>query len=161
MTDKKIVSNAENTTSPYLSGPARRYVQNAKADGHKVLMAMDVDISYKNSRQLSSFMDIVGIMRVGDRDLAQVFLAGYVACATSYAPNLEDCYDDDLRVALDMVYENLSKNKDAWEKMKNEKRAMSVHNAELTRRDANHSRDRQLFKEELEIAKRKLREGKE
>ena len=161
MTDKKIVSNAENTTSPYLSSPTKKYVRTAKTEGYKVLMAMDVQDKYKNSKQLSSFMDIVGIMRNGDRDLARVFLAGYVACATTYAPNLEDCYDEDLRYALDLVYENISRNKEAWEQMKNEKIAMSTHNAELTRRDANHSKDRQLFKEELEIAKKKLREGKE
>lgn len=121
----------------YMSRAGARYVRAAKTNGGKVFVAIDSFPNGKNCTTISNMVNFVELIREGSRDLGLVLLAGYIACATTYSPSINNVIDDDLADAMEIVLRNLSINQETFDRYKAEVEYNCDWIKELNRRHQN------------------------
>lgn len=104
----------------HMSRAGARYVRAAKTNGGKVFVAIDSFPDGKNCTTISNMVNFVELIKEGSRDLGLVLLAGYIACATTYSPSINNVIDDDLADAMEIVLRNLSINQETFDRYKAE-----------------------------------------
>lgn len=118
------------------SKTTEKYIRNAKRDGHEVICAVDIDLSYKNVEGVSGFLNpILLLQRSPCEELAKLFMRGYLLAKGPLVDD-EEVFDDYV-TALDDVLPTL---KDANEHIQSIKKRIEDEKErvrELTRIDAN------------------------
>lgn len=104
----------------HMSRAGARYVRAAKTNGGKVFVAIDSFPDGRNCTTISNMVNFVELIKEGSRDLGLVLLAGYVACATTYSPSINNVIDDDLADAMEIVLKNLTVNQETFDRYKAE-----------------------------------------
>lgn len=136
---KSVVKEEElhTTGTASLSKAGARYVRTAKTAGGSVFAAIDTYPDGKNCVKTSCMVNFMGLAKEGSRELGVAILAGYIACATSYSPSLNDALDTDLSEAMDLLYKNFMLNKESIDRRRDEVESNADLIRELTRRAAN------------------------
>lgn len=118
------------------SKTTEKYIRNAKRDGHEVICAVDIDMSYKNVEGVSGFLNpILLIQRSPCEELAKLFMRGYLLAKGPLADE-EEIFDD----YVTAVEEVLPTLRDANEHIQSVKKRIEAERErvrELTRIDAN------------------------
>lgn len=118
------------------SKTTEKYIRNAKRDGHEVICAVDIDLSYKNVEGVSGFLNpILLLQRSPCEELAKLFMRGYLLAKGPLVDD-EEVFDDYV-TALEDVLPIL---KDANEYIQSTKKRIEDEKErvrELTRIDAN------------------------
>lgn len=77
-----------------MSKTTEKYIRNAKRDGHEVVCAVDIDMSYKNVEGISGFLNpFLLIQRSPCEELAKLFMRGYLLAKGPLADH-EEILDD-------------------------------------------------------------------
>ena len=118
------------------SKTTEKYIRNAKRDGHEVVCAVDIDMSYKNVEGVSGFLNpFLLIQRSPCEELAKLFMRGYLLAKGPLADHEEIL--DDYMTAVEEILPTL---RDANEHVQNIRKRIEVEREkvrELTRIAAN------------------------